>query len=403
MHKSFGYRIYPTKSQETRLVKTIDECRWLYNHFLDARRTSYQEKKVGLSLYDQEATLRNLKRERESLKLVYSQVLQDVAVRIDLAFQGFFRRLKSGDKPGYPRFKSDGQYNSFRYTQYGYRINTDNVYLSKIGNVRLVLHRPLEGKPKTVCVRRSSTGKWFIAVACEAEIEPSPQSNEQVGVDVGLANFAAFSGGETIDNPRFFRKDEKELAKAQRKLSKKPKGTPARSRSKKVVSRIHERIANRRKNFAHQESRKIVNHYGLIAVEDLSINRMTHNHCLAKSIMDAAWSEFTQYLSYKAEWAGRKFIAVNPAYTSQDCCACGHRQVMPLGDRIYNCPDCGLSIGRDLNAARNILALGLQSIGSQSVEAQNIGSSHQRVFFAEPKISQHLVGTFLTNKTPHAR
>ncbi len=371
VHNNYKYRLYPSKGQERKMLKTLDECRWLYNHFLEQRKTTFRDTGIGLALYDQLRTLPQIKLERESISSVYSQVLQDVGTRIDLAYKEFFRRVKSGEKPGYPRFRGEGQYSSFCYPQVpkGCKINKDNVYLSKIGSVKLVFHRPLVGTPKKVCIRRASSGKWFMTVTCEFEIERVSQPQKSIGIDVGLNHFATLSSGETIDNPRFFRKEENELAKANRRLSKKPKGTPARSRGKKVVARVHERIANRRKNFAHQESRKIVNRFGLIAVEDLSINRMVHNHCLSKSIMDAAWSEFAQFLSYKAEWAGRKFVAVNPAYTSQNCSSCGHRQVMPLGDRIYNCPDCKLSIDRDLNASLNILALGLQSIGSQSVEA----------------------------------
>ncbi len=178
------------------------------------------------------------------------------------------------------------------------------------------------------------------------------------------------SDGTDIANPRFFRRDERDLARAQRRVAEHPKpekghsSTPERRRRAKVVARVHERIANRRRNFAHQESRKVVNAHQTIAVEDLSINRMVHNHCLAKSIHDAAWAMFMAMMTYKAENAGRHFIAVNPAYTSQDCSGCGHRQKMPLSDRVYQCPCCHLVISRDVNAARNILAVGLHGLGA---------------------------------------
>ncbi len=371
MRKTFRYRIHPTKGQVTKMNAILEKCRWLYNYLLDQRKVAYEQTNKGLSLYDQHAILPALKLVHPSLNIVHSQVLQNVAVRIDLAFKAFFRRCKAGENPGYPRFRGQGRYDSFCYPQYpsGCHVNETSVRLSKIGNVRLVAHRPLEGTPKTVCVRRTPAGKWFITVSCEVEPWSLSRSSEQVGIDVGLTSFATLSDGEKVDNPRFFRRDEKVLAKAQRRLNKELNSTPERRKRKKVVVRIHERIANRRHNFTHQESRRIVNRFDFIAIEDLSINRMIKNHYLAKSIMDVAWSNFAHHLSYKAEWAGREYIAVNPAYTSQDCSNCGYRQDMPLSNREYHCPNCNLVLDRDHNAARNILRLGLQSAGTQPLEA----------------------------------
>jgi putative transposase len=181
---------------------------------------------------------------------------------------------------------------------------------------------------------------------------------------VGLKTFATLTEGESIENPRFFRLEERALAKAQRYLSKVEKGTPERAARRKIVARVYERTRWRRSDFAHLHSRRVVNQFDLIAVEDLSVNRMMHNHCLAKSIADAAWTQFADLLSHKAAWAGRRYVAVNPAYTSQECSGCGYRQMLSLSDRIYTCPCCGLVIDRDLNAARNILRLGRQSLAS---------------------------------------
>jgi putative transposase len=363
--KTFRYRIYPTQKQQRALEQSLDECRWLYNHFLVQRKRAWEERQEGLSLHDQLGSLPDLKRERPSLTHAHSQVLQNVGVRIDLAFKAFFRRVKNREKPGYPRFRGRQRYDSFCFPQYGNgcKLEGNQLYLSKIGTVRVVLHRELEGDPKTVCVRRSSTGKWYVTIACEWEptaLYPTPES---VGIDVGLASFATFSTGETIDNPRFFRAEEKALARAQRRLSKEAKGTPQRRKRRMIAARVHERTRWRRQDFSHQESRKIVNRFQVIAIEDLSVNRMIHNHCLAKSISDAAWAQFASMMRVKAEWAGRTFIAVNPAYTSQDCSRCGHRQKMPLADRIYRCPCCFLELDRDLNAALNLLSLGLQALG----------------------------------------
>ena len=368
----FQYRIYPTKKQVQKLNETLGECRWLYNHFLEQRKTTYEQEGQSLSCYHQIDTLGLLKQERATLKQVHSQVLQNVAVRIDLAFKAFFRRCKAGENPGYPRFRGRDRYDSFTFPQSGFSIThvvggqgepNDRVTLSKIGSVKMVYHRPIKGKLKTCTIRRSSTGKWYVSFSIECEPERLEPTPTQVGIDVGLKTFATLSNEEEIANPRFFRQEEQALAKVQRKHSKLAKGTPERRKHRRVVARVHERIAFRRDNFTHQESRQIVDRFGVICIEDLHVNRMVHNHCLAKSIHDAAWSEFFSKLSYKAEEAGRRYVAVNPAYTSQDCSRCHHRQVMPLSERVYHCPCCLLSIDRDLNASLNIRAVGLHSLG----------------------------------------
>jgi len=360
----FQYRLYPTKKQEKKLNETLEECCWLYNHLLAQREQVYEQTGKGLTLYQQHATYPILKQERPSLNTVHSQVLQNVAVRLDLAFKAFFHRCKAGEDPGYPRFKGTGRYDCFTYPQFGFKIDEQGkLFASGIGHIKIVLHRPIKGKIKTLTIRRSSTCKWYASFSCEVEPERLPERPEQVGIDVGLKTFATLSDGTEIENPRFFRKEEKALAQVQRKHSKLAKGTPERRKHRKAVARVHERIAWRRDNFTHQESRNVVNSYGVICVEDLHVNQMTHNRCLAKSIHDASWSAFFSQLSCKAEEAGRLYVAVNPAYTSQDCSRCHHRQVMPLSERMYHCPCCLLSIDRDLNAAQNICAVGLHSLG----------------------------------------
>jgi putative transposase len=363
MRKAFKYRLRPTAKQATMLALHLEECRMLYNHLLVDRIQAYQDRGESLSLYDQQSRLPFLKMDRPTLAGVHSQVLQNVAVRVDLAFQAFFRRCQErGPKAGFPRFKGPGRYDSMTYPQdQGFGLKDGHVRLGKIGTIRAVVSRPLEGRPKTCTVRRAATGKWYATLVCEMEPTPLPTSDEVVGIDVGLCKFATLSDGETIANPRFFRQDEKGLAKANRRLSKQPKGSPERKKARKAVARVHERIRFRRHNFAHQLARRLVNRFGLIAVEALQVNGMVHNPCLAKSIHDAAWSQFRQCLSYKAEEAGRTLVAVNPAYTSQDCSDCGHRLRKALSQRRHECPCCGLDIDRDENAARNICRLGLQS------------------------------------------
>jgi putative transposase len=370
MRKMFRYRLYPTKKQEKKLNETLSECRWLYNHLLEQRKNAYEQEGQSLSLYGQQATFPRLKQERPSLDTVHSQVLQNVAVRIDLAFKAFFRRCKAGEKPGFPRFRGHDRYDSFTFPQSGFKLDEQGkLYCSGIGHIKMVLHRKLAGKIKTLTIHKSSTGKWYASFSCECEPLRLPECLEQVGIDVGLKTFATLSDGQEIATPRFFRKEEKALAKVQRKHSKQALGTPERRKHRKVVARVHERIAWRRDNFTHQESHKIVTSYGIICVEDLQVNRMTHNHCLAKSIADASWSQFFAQLDSKAEEAGRTFVKVNPAYTSQTCSTCGHRQKMPLSERIFACPCCHAHINRDLNAAINIWAWDYKPVSFQKPPA----------------------------------
>lgn len=364
MRKTFQYRLFPTHKQETLLLNTLEQCRRLYNHLLDERKRSWEQEKKGLSLYDQLNTFPVLKDRVHELRDVHSQVLQNVAVRIDLAFKAFFRRIKQGVDPGYPRFRGHGRYDSFTYPQAGFRLNDKSVSLSKIGKVKAVIHRPIEGTIKTCTVRKTAIQKWFVSFSCEVEKNILPDNPASIGLDAGLSSFVTLSNGEKVDNPRFFKAEAKNLAKAQRRLSKQAKGTKKRHKRRKVVARVHERITNKRKDFAHKLSRKLVHDYGTIAIEDLNINNMQKDNfcCINRGIADVAWRNFFNLLEYKAESADRRVVKVSPAYTTQDCSHCGNRQKLKLSDRIYHCPCCSLSLDRDVNAALNILSLGLQAV-----------------------------------------
>ena len=384
--KCIKYRICPTPAQGTALCDTLNTCRVVYNSLLNERKHDYEIHGKSPSRYEQQKHFPPWSKEFPEIKAVFSQVLQNVAMRVDLAFDAFFTRVNKGLTPGFPRFKGDG-YDSFTYPQAGFKIYEQSVYLSKIGTVKAILHRPIEGKVKTCTVRRQN-GKWFVCFACVVEPELLPPSSEAIGIDVGLNQFAALSDGSFVANPRFFRKDEKALAKAQRKLALQKRGSRKRRKAKKVVSRIHERIRNRRHNFVHQFARMIVSLFGFIAVEKLNVKNMSkspvpvldedtgeylpNGHAakagLNKSICDAAWSMFRNVLESKAENAGRKVVSVNPAYTSQDCSGCGYRAKKKLSERWHHCPMCGLSLDRDTNAALNILntAVGQHSVADMS-------------------------------------
>jgi len=370
--KTYKYRIYPTKAQETLLNQQLEICRWAYNKTLGIRKDAWEQRQESLGYYDTKKMLPEWKKAEPKFKLVHSMVLQDVILRVDLAYRAFFRRVKAGENPGYPRFKGKGRYDSMCYPQYGNGVTLDGnkLNLSKIGAIKVELHRELCGKPKTVCVRRSATNKWFVTFSCECEVKPLPPEQKRIGIDVGTATFATLSNGEKIANPRFFCKEQKDLAQAQRRLEKEAKGTPARAKKRKVVAHIHERITNKRTDFAHKLSRQLVNTYGGIAVEKLDITEMQSQHKvffghkLNKSIADVAWNQFAQFLSYKAEDAGRQFVQVDPRNTSKRCSRCQALVPKELGERTHSCPHCGLVMDRDENAAINILALGLQRMGT---------------------------------------
>jgi putative transposase len=367
MRKTYKYRLYPTAKQKKALQGSLDACRWVYNKTLETRKQAWEERKESLSRYDTSNLLTKWKQDNQLLNNAYSQCLQDVTMRVDLAFRSFFRRVKAGEKPGYPRFRGFDRYDSFTFPQSGFNLLEDKLKISKIGSVRIVKHRDIEGTIKTLTVRRTND-KWYACFSCEVKSKPLPVTDRVVGIDVGLTSFATFSTGEKIDNPRFFKADEKKLAKAQRRLSKADKGTSDRKKQRKKVSHIHEKIANKRNDFAHKLSRKIVNKYQVISLEKLNVKDMMSNqtkifgHKLNKSISDVAWSQFANFTAYKAECAGRQVVFVNPRHTSKMCSRCGQLVEKTLADRVHSC-SCGLVLDRDENAAINILSAGLSTLG----------------------------------------
>ena len=398
LHLAYRYRLYPTKAQVSVLERTLGVCRDVYNSLVHEWTVLYETQGKAPSRVDQCREITTWKPNHPELSDVYSQVLQNITRRVDLAFQAFFRRVRNGEEPGYPRLKGKGQYDSLTYPQSGFGFYQGKLHLSKIsnpkiGNIAIHLHRPIEGNIKTCTIHRTATGKWYACFSCEVEpkhLEPKhlEASAEEVGIDVGLKVFAALSNGEFIENPRFFRKDEKALAKAQRKFDKVKNRhkTKARRKAKKVVSRIHERIRNRRHDFVHQTARRLVNRFGIIGVESLSVENMmaspkakpdpenpgqflpngaSAKAGLNKSIADASWSMFRSVLTMKAENAGPLVVAVAPAYTSQMCSGCGNIVKKPLKERTHKCLSCGLVLDRDTNASVNILA----AVGQHSLAA----------------------------------
>lgn len=370
--KTFRYRLYPTKAQQTRLDKTLGYCRRVYNQALAARRDVWNKHKESISLYDTHKLLTGWKTEQPELREANAQVLQNACVRVDLAFQAFFRRVKKGaEKPGYPKFKSWRYYDSFTFPQGppkgGFRLTDDGkLYLSKIGDVKIVLHRPLEGKPKTLTIKRDRLGKWYACFACETEPEPLPGSPSVVGIDVGLTHFATLSTGEKIDNPRFFKQKEKVLKRARSQRDEALKGSARRKQLSRRANHIEQHITNRRADFAHKLSRQLVDEYQVIVFEDLNVQGMMNGNwrSMNRSIADVAWSQFITFTEQKAKAAGRTVIKVPPRGTTQRCSRCGKIVKKDLSVRVHDCPFCGLVLDRDHNAALNILARGLACVGS---------------------------------------
>lgn len=352
------------------MQKSLDACRWIYNKSLETRKEAWEERKESVSRYDTVKMIPIWKANNSFLADAYSQCAQETCARVDLAFRAFFRRVKSGDKPGYPRYRGRDRYDSFTYPQSGFRLlNDGRLYLSKIGDVKIGMHRPLEGQCKTLTIRRDSIGNWYACFSCIVEPKPLPPTDKVVGIDLGLTTFAVLSNGETIKRQRWMKRDEKDIARLQRKKELLPKGSPERRKAVHALRHAYERAANRRRNFAHQESRKLVNEYQFIAFEDLDIQDMqarngNGNRTIRRGIADVAWGQFTQFTAYKAEWAGRGVAFVDPRGTTQNCSGCGQAVPKDLSVRKHTCPHCGLSIGRDLNAALNILSRGLATVGA---------------------------------------
>jgi putative transposase len=356
-HRTYKYRIYPTKAQRTALNATLSLCCELYNAALQERRDAWKKQKKSISYFDQTKQITLFKQDRPEFKDISSYVLENILKRVDLAFQSLFRRARLGQKSGFPRFHSWKNYNSITFRQNGFELKENNyLRLSKIGDVFINLHRQIEGVVKTCSIKRDGE-KWFATFVVEQDVEiPAHSSPEQIGIDLGLESFATLSNGEQIENPRYFRKTEKHLARTQRRWQKKKS-----KKNKRAIQNAHRKVRNQRNDFLHKVSNKLVKSYSLISVENLNIKGLAKSK-LGKSVHDVGCGKFIQLLHYKAESASCKVIEINPKYTSQTCPKCGDVKKKKLSERWHNC-DCGFSTHRDHAASLNILALGQQSVG----------------------------------------
>jgi putative transposase len=277
--------------------------------------------------------------------------------RVDRAFKGFFLRLSAGEKPGYPRFKPASRYNSFTLKQAGWKLEGNRFTVNKIGTFRVKLHRPVEGEIRSITVGRSFSGKWHVCFSCEiATPAPLPETGSEIGIDMGCESFLTDSRNRRIENPRFLKKSEKLLAKRQKVLSRRRKGSKGWREQKKLVSRTHERTADRRRDFHFKTAKRLVEENDVIYIEGM--NSWNSWSGLNRSMRDAGWFSFFRILRFKAEEAGREVVKVPAKNTTQRCSSCGETVNMELSERVHNCPFCGFTAGRDYNAALNIHRLG---------------------------------------------
>jgi putative transposase len=376
MRKAFKYRLYPTRQQEQTLFWTLSRCRELYNAALAERKDAYQMAGKSVSYYEQKRDLPEIKAEiREEYQQIHSQVLQDVLLRLDRAFKAFFRRVKAGENPGYPRFQGRNRCDSFTYPQGGYSLTHDNrLCLSKIGSIKIKLHRQIEGAIKT-CTVKHEAGQWYAVFSCEVEHpDPLPEVESEIGIDLGVTHFAALSNGTFIESPQHYRKAQADLKRKQQALSRKKRGSHRREKARKQVAKAHRKIANQRRDFHHKQAKKLVEEHQVIVFEDLQLanlvrrpkakqdedgtylpNGAAAKGGLNKSLLDNGLGQFVQIVMHKAACAGREVYQVNPSKTSQICSACGkigpHKD---LSERVHICIYCAVGLDRDTNAAINI-------------------------------------------------
>jgi putative transposase len=371
--KTYKYKLKPTPVQERLLDRTLMLCRHVYNAALCERREAWQKCGVSVSYYEQKAELPGIKEAMPEYGEVHSQVLQDVVLRVDRAFQAFFRRIASGDTPGYPRFHGRDRYISFTYPQVGEhggaRLDNGFLALSKIGRIAVRWSRPLEGIPKTVTICREADG-WYACFSCaDVPVQSLPPASQETGIDLGIEAFATLSNGTRIFQPGWYRKAERALKTAQRRVSRRKKGSRRRRKAVTLLAKAHLRVKRQRADFHHKTALTLVRANDVIYYENLQTANMVRNHHLAKSISDAGWSAFLTILSYKAACAGRSVVAVPPAYTSQICSGCGVLVAKGLSVRWHACPECGTSLHRDHNAAKNIERLGQSLQGGVALAA----------------------------------
>lgn len=361
MRKAYKFRLFTNHSQEQALDTMLEQHRRLYNLALRERRDVYEAEQRSVSYGEQSGRFKESRKTSPGFAALNFSSAQATLRKLDKAFKAFFRRCKSGEAPGYPRYKPQGRFRTVEFPSYGdgCRLKGNGrLYVQHVGHIKVKRHRPIEGAIKTVSLKRSC-GKWCVIFSCDLGDAPEPTADgPAVGIDLGLKSFLVTSDGASVAPPRYYRKAQKKLRRAQRSLSRKKKGSTRRGKARHRVAKLHEKTTNQRRDFHHKQARKLVDTHGLIAHEALNVKGIARTR-LAKSTHDAGWAQFLQILSYKAEEAGARVVAVDPRNTTQACSACGALPEVKktLSDRVHSC-SCGYTADRDVNAAENILKLG---------------------------------------------
>ena len=368
---TYKYRIYPTEEQKVIFSKHFGCCRFVYNYFLNREKEFYLNNREDIeakrikghnTVFDNQKVLTQLKKDKnyEWLKEVGSHSLGLALKNLESAYSNFFRK-----RAKFPKFKKKSHYQSYNIDNLTLYIKGDKLFIPKIKDgVKIVEHRPLEGKILNGTISKTADDKYFISITVEKEIEESPVETNRIGIDLGIKDFAVISNGTKITNPHFKKKEVKKLKKLQRALSRKKKDSRRREKCRIKFARLQSKIVNKKTDFLHKLSSKLINENQVICLEDLNVKGMVKNHRLAESISECSWFEFTRQLDYKAKWYGRTVIKIDRFFPSSKTCSnCGFiKDNLTLKEREWTCPKCGIEHDRDLNASKNILKQGLNSL-----------------------------------------
>lgn len=372
MLRSFKYRLHPNVSQERVLTSWLRQCCSLYNAALEQRITAWRQSRTSITRFDQTTQLTELRGADPAWAAVPVEVQRSAIRYLDLAYQAFFRRLRVGETPGFPRFRQGRRYDSFAVGRV--KIRKNRIHVPKLGHVKMNLYRPVGGAIRNATIRRDATGKWWISFQCDVGTTPEkiPIVRSLVGIDLGLTTLAKLSTNEDVTNHRFAKRVEDQLARRQRKISRKQERSKNCDKARKLVAKAHTHVANQRLDHARKEAKRLIDCFDAVAYEDLSVYGLARGR-FAKSFHDASWGIFLRCLVSKAEEAGKYALPVDYRKTTQQCCGCGKIVPKDLSEREHRCV-CGLTIDRDLNSAKIVEARGWRALELMKVSVEREAS-----------------------------